>query len=929
MTGLQLDDPNQKTSTLSGVVDRITFHNSDNGWTVLRLEPFGQPDTLVSVVVHQAKIVAGASMEFRGDWVFDQRYGEQFKAQSAIEKKPATVSALERYLGSGLIKGVGPKIAGRIVDHFGEQTLEVFSHQSERLLGVPGIAEKKLQTILSSWKEHQAIREVMMFLQDQGVSTLLAVKIFKTYGDEAIARIEENPYCLAEDIYGIGFFTADKIALNLGVSVTGVPRLRAGVLHVLEASREHGHCFLTHAQVVVRSLELLDLDSQDQRNAEFVEDVLTSLQVEELIKTRALVWPQDSTEPPQTVYYARNLFWAEQQVFSRVVQLLRVEVGQDRNRMMAWVQRFGEKTGLTLSEEQALSVVGMAGSSFSILTGGPGCGKTTTTRVLVKLLRAMGKKVLLAAPTGRAAQRMSEVIGQQAKTVHRLLEWLPGEAGFKRNRDNPLSADFMIVDECSMLDVGLASALLQAVSDDCQVTFIGDPDQLPAVGPGQVLGDLIAHPAVPSFRLTQVFRQAQQSSIVRFAHQLNQGRSPYMPSPIEDPELWKKRMAGKDCLFVDADEATGEQAKVVKRITQVLKQAKESKKDLAVKLGDAWCGRLEWNEAEPNEQYEQDKPQQSGSEQEDGDQHTQDPVLHPNFVALDEKDCPDLQTVRREWVLQVPERYHNADIAALAQSRDETEGLAHLLGKVHPWSTIQYGMTGLQTVLRLYTQTIPRHFKKPPEIQVLAPQVRGSLGTVKLNEAIQEAVNPAQEGKAEFVQGTKLFRVGDRVIQKRNNYDLDVYNGDIGHMESIDHEQEAYTVVFGKAKSGGRQVVYNREQIDELSLAYAITVHKSQGSEFEVVILPIFTQHFNMLYRNLVYTGLTRAKKLCILVGSRKALAMAVRRIDQNQRQTALQSLLDQEWHMGALGKEGLKVAQDQGVALVNAELFSGLDDGL
>jgi exodeoxyribonuclease V alpha subunit len=842
--------PQEQLERLSGIVERITYHNPENGWTVLKVAPFRDPGRLVPVLIHQAKVFAGATMEFWGSYSHHPKHGEQFKAIKAIEKKPATTAALEKYIGSGLIKGIGPAIAKRIVNHFKDRTLDVFENKMEELLQVPGIAEKKLETISTSWSEHRAIRDVMIFLQGYGISTLFATKIFKTYGDKAIEIVSQNPYRLAHDIYGIGFFSADRIALAMGFERTGVLRLEAGIKHVLAASRENGHCFLTEAQIIRSLPELL----RERIDGERIKEVLNALLVSDQVKSRHLTREGEN----QKCYYSKSLYFDELTTAKLISELAVKSISVDQDRVSAWVTKYCEKHEIALSDEQLQAVYGVADKSFSILTGGPGCGKTTTTKVLVKLLFAMKKKVLLAAPTGRAAQRMTEVIGSEAKTLHRLLEWAPEKGGFKRDEKEPLACDFLIVDETSMLDISLAASLLKAVPKKAQVLFIGDPDQLPAVGAGDVLSDLLHTEGIPRFRLTKVFRQAQASSIIRFAHEINQGLVPKIISPLAEPHAFEE---GNDCLFFDADEATKDQLQFIERAKAAISQAKiDPVQGMLLRSKEEWMGRLT---------------------------ATSDNIEVDSLYRPEEVDEVSVKAP----VLVIPEKFRHVDLAKLSTAEHGIEELFQVLKNVHPWSSLHFGMTALDTVLRLYTKTIPGWLGANCEIQVLTPQVRGSLGTLSLNQNLQRVVNPESPQKRELQIGEKIFRIGDRVIQTRNNYDLGVFNGDIGKITAIDTEAVSCEVLF----SGGdkRHVHFEKADLSELSLAYAITIHKSQGSEFQAVIIPVLGQHFNMLFRNLIYTGLTRAKKLAIFVGTRKAFAMAVHKIDNRKRQTALSDLIE------------------------------------
>jgi exodeoxyribonuclease V alpha subunit len=812
--------------TLTGIVHRVTFHNTDNGWSVLRVNPFNSPERQETVTVHQTKVFAGATMEFRGAWVVHPRYGRQFKASEAIEKKPATAAALEKYLGSGLIKGVGPKTAKKIVNHFGGKTLDIFEKEIERLTEVPGIAQKKLASIEKAWQEHRAIREVMMFLQSHGISTLFAVRIYKKYGDKAIAMVTEDPYRLALDFYGIGFFSADKVALSIGLAKDSKERIVAAIRHVLAASREQGHCYLMATQIDVEVKKLLEMNLKD-----LLHQYLTLMKDENHLRVRIL---PDNHGEPQNCYYSKTLYYDEETVAARLKSMAG-PVMVDAKRVAGWIAKYCQLNAIHLSDEQAKAVQGVVQHQFAILTGGPGCGKTTTTLVVVRLLEAMGKEVLLAAPTGRAAQRMSEVIGREAKTIHRLLEWQLGS--FNKNEEQPLQAEFLIVDECSMLDISLSASLLKALPHGCQVLFIGDPDQLPSVGAGNVLKDAIASGVIPCFRLTQVFRQARESLIIQYAHQVNKGETPFIESPFKKPESWQKH----DCLFIDSDEPTKEQIRFVTRVKQTF----------------GW-------------QLPQLEGLSTGS----------DPYLFRTEEAI---------SSAYEQEFEVPKKFQHVDLKQVKQAKTHVEELKAVLQKVHPWSSLHYSLTAVNVVVKLYLEWIPRYHGKETEIQILSPMTRGTLGTANLNRIIQQTANPEVRGKAQIKVGERIFREGDRVIHRRNNYDLEVFNGDIGRIQSIDNENLTMRVIFFP---DGREVEYQKENIVELDLAYAITIHKSQGSEFAAVIIPVLTQHFKMLYRNLIYTGLTRARELAVFVGTRKALAMAIRQQDISKRQTALKFLL-------------------------------------
>ena len=813
--------PGKNQETIQGIVERVTFHNESNGWSVLKVKLYNEFD-VTSVIVHQTKVFAGATMKFTGSWSNHPKFGRQFTAMHSEERKPASSAALEKYLGSGLIKGVGPKTAKRIVAHFGKNTLKVFEESIEDLLQVPLIAEKKLIIIRDAWDEHKSIRDVMIFLQGHGISTLFAVRIFKKYGQKAIQLVTQNPYRLANDFYGIGFFSADKVALSLGIQRDAPVRIFAGIRHILAASREQGHCYLTLKQIDEALRKLLELALPD------LPGFLQEMENGHLLKKRML---NTAEEQKQNCYYSKSLYYDEQNSADYLLHLCGT-VKIDRKRVSAWIESYNKRQPFSLSNEQIHAVSGLVSHGCGILTGGPGCGKTTTTKTLVSLLRAMGRGVLLAAPTGRAAQRMEEVIGLEAKTIHRLLEFQNGS--FQKNRDFPLETDVLVVDECSMLDISLFAALLAAVPEKAQLILIGDADQLPSVGAGNVLSDLQKSERIPCFHLKTVFRQARESQIVSYAHAINRGEVPRIESPFKLPSLWKEHC---DCLFIDSNEATKEQLRVIKKVKEQMEPARRE---------DAY-----------------------------GEQEL--------YAAGNPVGLQDIISAK------LVEKYEHIDFGLLQTAENNAVELRAVLKKTHPWSSLYYGLTASQVLLRLYSEWIPKYYGRDSEIQVLSPMTRGSLGTMTLNKNLQNCVNPSANDKTEIRLGERIFRVGDRVIHRKNNYDLGVYNGDIGIISSINSLDLCCTVTF---LSDRRLVEYEKEQISELDLAYAITIHKSQGSEFDCVVIPLVSQHFKMLFRNLIYTGLTRAKKLAVFVGTRQALAMAVHNIDTAKRQTALAYLL-------------------------------------
>ncbi len=820
---------NSETERLRGIVDRVTYHNEVTGYSVLRVIPRGNPGRQETVIVHQMRVFAGATMEFYGYWSNHPKHGRQFRAVSAVETQPASIAALEKYLGSGLIRGVGPKTAKKIVRHFEKNTLDIFENDIGKLTEVPGIAEKKLRTISDAWAEHRAVRNVMMFLQSHGISTLFAVRIYKLYGDGAIETVRGNPYRLADDFYGIGFLSADKVAMSMGLAADSDERIMAGIRHVLAAGRQFGHCYLTAWQIETRTSQLLALNISDR-----IDSILTFMEKENLLKVRMLPDPGGAAA---ACYYAKSLYYDEILVSRKIAQMNR-PFPVDANRVKRWLDNYCRAGRMALSEEQERAIGQIVSRGFSILTGGPGCGKTAATRVLVKLIEAMGKKVTLAAPTGRAAQRMTDVIGRGAATIHRLLKWKGGN--FRKNEKSPLSSDFLVVDECSMLDVSLAASLLRAVPDTCQVLFIGDADQLPSVGPGNVLNDIIASQAVACIRLTTVFRQAGESLIIRHAHKINSGEAPRIDSPFREPGIWRQK---DDCLFIDSEEATVDQIQFIAKLRRAVQ----------AHMPDSQMG-----------------PDENGD---------------PYAFWADEAGADKAG-------IHIPEKFAHVRIDDILKAGTRADELLAVLKTVHPWSSLHYGLSAVDVVDKLYREWIPRYYGKDCEVQILSPMTRGSLGTFSLNRMIQQRANPQAAGKRQISVGERVFREGDRVIHKRNNYDLGVFNGDIGVIDRIDPLAMTAAVLFLPDR---RSVTYQRENLLELDLAYAVTVHKSQGSEFEAVIIPLLTQHYKMLYRNLVYTGLTRARRLAVFVGTRRALAMAVKNEDTSLRQTALSRLLREE----------------------------------
>jgi exodeoxyribonuclease V alpha subunit len=723
---------------IEGVIERVTFHAEDTGYTVARLAVEGARD-LVTIVGGMGNPVAGESVRLFGRWTTHREYGKQLQVEKYEVIRPSTETAIEKYLGSGLIRGLGPVMAKRIVAHFGVETLDIIEVATWKLRKVPGIGDKRIEMIRKAWADQKAIREVMLFLQGHGVSATFAVKIYKQYGEQSIAVVEEDPYRLAKDIWGIGFKTADRIAQALGFALDSEPRLRAGLLYTLSEATDYGHLFLPEPVLHDKAAEILGVD------ADLLPPVLDQMvEMGEVIREETGPQiPLTASPPPSVVpaVYHPALFHTEVGLANRLKRLAQAQsperVAEDK--VGSWLEYQARAQKLELSDEQRQAVTMALSNRFMVLTGGPGTGKTTVTNLICKAFDVRHKRIVLASPTGRAAKRLSEVTGRPAQTVHRLLKFDPGSRGFFHNEQNPLECDVLVADEVSMLDAVLAHNLLKAVPEGAQVVFVGDADQLPSVGAGNVLGDLIASNEVPVCRLTTIFRQAAQSLIVTNAHRVNRGEFPLLVPPRE--------RAGKDCLFVEV-----------------------------------------------------------------------------------------------------------ADSVAAAEM-----------------------------VVTLATRSLPRQGFSGGEIQVLSPMHRGESGVGHLNEMTQDALNPAREGKAEMVRGSRRFRVGDRVIQLKNNYDKDVYNGDIGVVTKIDLVEQALTVGFGDTS-----VDYDFADYDELQLAYALSIHKSQGSEYPAVILVLGSSHYMMLQRNLLYTALTRARKLCVIVGEKRAIALAVKNDKAAKRFTRL-----------------------------------------
>jgi exodeoxyribonuclease V alpha subunit len=716
---------------LRGSIERITFHSEDTGFCVLRVTVRGRREP-VTVVGTAASVAPGEYVECAGQWANDREHGLQFKARDLRVVPPSTIEGIEKYLGSGLIKGIGPHFARKLVRAFGAKVFDVIEREPERLLELEGIGPTRKERVTRGWAEQKAVRDIMVFLQSHGVGTARAVRIYKTYGNEAVDRVRENPYRLALDIHGIGFKTADALGQRLGIPADSLMRAEAGVRHALQELSASGHCAAHREALGANASALLDIPSG-----------IVEAAIEAELGAGRLVAEPIAGEP---AIFLAPLHRAEVGVAEHVARLMRSGSPPwghiDAARAVPWVE---QKTGLELSATQAAAVETAVNSKAAIITGGPGVGKTTVVNSILRIVRAKGARVLLAAPTGRAAKRLSESTGAEAKTIHRLLEFDPKSGGFKRDQDFALEADLVVIDEASMVDTILMNQLLRAVPDHAAVLLVGDVDQLPSVGPGAVLADMIGSGAVPTVRLTEIFRQAAASRIIVNAHRINEGRLPEAGGTSGDEE--------SDFYFIAADS---------------------------------------------------------------------------------------------------PESIH-------------------------------------EKLMQVVTERIPRRFGLDPvaEVQVLTPMNRGGLGAGSLNADLQKRLNPNAEPSVMRFGST--YAAGDKVIQTVNDYDKDVFNGDIGRIARIDLTEQALFVDYD-----GRRVEYEFGELDELALAYATTVHKSQGSEYPAVVIPIATQHYMLLERNLLYTAVTRGRTLVVLIGQPKALAMAVKRTGSGKRLTNLRDRLAQ-----------------------------------
>lgn len=733
--------PQHFTVKIRGVVERITYQNPENGYTVLKCAVKSYKE-LVTVIGSLLDVNVGSVLLIYGNWKVDSRYGRQFAAESWEETLPATVFGIEKYLGSGLIKGVGPKYAKKIVAQFGTETLEVIETDISRLQEVDGIGKKRIKMIRDSWERQKEIKNVMLFLQDHGVSTSFAAKIYRQYGNESLDKMKENPFQMADDIWGIGFKTADGIAQKLGFAKEAYVRLRSGIMYTLSNLADEGHVFAYQKQLIAKAAELLE--------AEESSIVMT---LDQMIMDKDLICETvdyNTDQAEMKAIYLPAFYYAEAGVAGKLKRLAQAPAADrlwhalmdarqktGNESLSIDVSKIQEKVHMEYDEIQADAIRKAAVSKVMVLTGGPGTGKTTTTQGIIAAYRSFGLKILLAAPTGRAAKRMTEATGLEAKTIHRLLECKPPE-GYQKNEDNPLEGDVLIIDECSMIDMILMNALLKAIPEGIRLILVGDIDQLPSVGAGNVLRDIIDSGVFPVVRLTRIFRQAQSSRIIMNAHAINEGKFPDISN-------------GKNT----------------------------------------------------------------------------------DFFYIEKED---------------PEE-------------------------------------AVQEIVRLVKNNLPRYYKTPwNHIQVLTPMQKGIVGAANLNLALQEALNPQGDG---LRRGGYLFRAGDKVMQIRNNYEKEIFNGDIGTVESVDLQERMLKVNFDQ-----HIIEYEASELDELVHAYATTIHKAQGSEYPIVVMPVLMNHYVMLQRNLIYTGITRAKKVLVIVGTRKALSYAVRNVTVTKRNTFLKERL-------------------------------------
>jgi len=719
---------------LQGQIERITYTNEENGFTIAKIRVFGNPQ-LVTVVGNLIAPMPGEVIKMRGEWINHPQYGEQFKIMHYKTSVPATVLGIQKYLGSGLIKGIGPIMAKRIVNTFGEKTLEIIEEDIEKLVSIAGIGKKRINMISLAWNEQKEIRNVMVFLQSHGVSSAYATKIFKQYGDRSIAVVQKNPYRLATEIFGIGFVTADRIAEELGFTKDSELRVAAGILYVLHQLSDDGHVYYPYDLLIGKGQEVLEVDR------EIIVKALGTIAFEKKIIIEDLNNKLENFRENNKAVYLAKYHVCETGAAAKLRRLLKAPKTIrtiDSKKAIDWVQK---RLKITLSKNQLNAVECCLENKVLVITGGPGTGKTTIINAILKIFSKLNVKIMLAAPTGRAAKRMTEATGHEAKTIHRLLEYSLKKSGFQKNEENALNCDLLIIDEVSMIDTILMYHLLKAIPPGATFILVGDANQLPSVGAGNVLKDIISSNAVPVVELIEIFRQAKESLIIVNAHKINSGIMPLLvPSG--------KNM--NDFYFIEQEDPE----EVVKVILEITKN-------------------------------------------------------------------------------RIPERFG---------------------------------------------------FDPTDDIQVLTPMHRGVAGSGNLNVELQNVLNPVEDG---ILRGNQNFRVRDKVMQIRNNYDKEVFNGDLGRIKSINSEHHEVIITFD-----GRDILYDFAELDEIVLAYSISVHKSQGSEYPVVIIPILTQHYMLLQRNLIYTAVTRGKKLVVMVGTKKALAIGIKNNKMEKRYSYLTSRL-------------------------------------
>lgn len=721
---------------LTGQIERITYANEENGYTIAKLKVQGQWD-LITIVGNIPSPSPGEILDLKGEWVHHPKYGDQFKIHSYRTTVPATVHGIRRYLGSGMIKGLGPKMADRIVKKFGEKTLDIIEHQIQRLEKVEGIGAKRIALIQQAWKDQKKIREVMLFLQSHGVSTGYATKIYKTYHNRSIALVQQNPYRLCMDIFGIGFVIADRIAEKLGFPKNSELRAEAGIIYVLYGLADNGHIYYPYDRLVDKCKEVLEVDSLT------IQTALERLFAESRIVIEDLNENLNTRKASSKAVYLKKHHVCETGIAARIAMLLQTPPAAPPIDVTKEMDRVQELFAIRLAANQLSAIKSSIDNKVTIITGGPGTGKTTIIHAILKIMRRYRLRVMMAAPTGRAAKRMQETTGQEAKTIHRLLDFSMQKGGFQKNETTPLDCNVLIIDEASMIDTHLMYHLLKAVPIQAAIILVGDVNQLPSVGPGHVLGDMIQSGQIPVVSLTEIFRQAKKSRIITNAHRINQGEF-----PIVDPP------AGPDA--------------------------------------------------------------------------------ETDFYFIEQKE---------------PERVR-------------------------------------QTIMELVAHRIPARFGFEPidDIQVLTPMHKGIVGAENLNNSLQNALNPGEERVS---RGSSSFRIHDKVMQIKNNYDKLVFNGDIGRIEKVHTENQTVLISFDQ-----RNVLYDFSELNEIILAYAISVHKSQGSEYPAVVLPILTQHYILLQRNLIYTAVTRGKHLVVVVGTRKALHMGINNNKTMKRYTYLEKRL-------------------------------------